>query len=116
MHLWNLKKADWEAFKKNSQYFITDGLIDDNNSETFKNIVDSFTSLANETLHCKKKNKNNAKSNNKQRPIPFGNIKCIEAIYKIKVFTRLFRIYTSGGNCKGNPNIRSKKPVGKILL
>ena len=81
MHLWNLKKADWKEFKKNSQYFITDGLIDDNNSDTFKNIVESFTSLANETLHCKKKNKNNAKSNKKHRPIPFWNIKCTEAIY-----------------------------------
>src|SRR6218665_1656981 len=81
MHLWNLKKADRNKFKKNSQYFITDDLIDDNNSDTFKNIVESFTSLANETLHCKKKNKNNAKSNKKHRPIPFWNIKCTEAIY-----------------------------------
>src|SRR6218665_2947320 len=37
MHLWNLKKADWKEFKKNSHYFITDGLIDDNNNDTFKN-------------------------------------------------------------------------------
>src|SRR6218665_210318 len=55
MHLWNLKKADWKEFKKNSQYYITDGVIDDNNNDTFKNIVESFTLLANETLHCKKR-------------------------------------------------------------
>jgi len=79
MHLLNLKKADWKEFTKNSQYFITDGLIDDNNSDTFKNIVESFTSLANETLHCKKKNKKML--NKKHRPIPFWNIKCTEAIY-----------------------------------
>src|SRR6218665_4054782 len=81
MHLWNLKKADWKEFKKNSQYYITDGFLDDNNNDTFKNIVESFTLLSNETLHCKKKNKNNAKSNKKHRPIPFWNIKCTEAIY-----------------------------------
>ena len=36
-------------------YFLTDGLIDDNNNDIFKNIVESFTLLANETLHCKKR-------------------------------------------------------------
>src|SRR6218665_1537299 len=54
MHLWNLKKADWKEFKENSQYYITDGVIVDDNNDTFKNIVESFTLLANETLHCKK--------------------------------------------------------------
>src|SRR6218665_1981670 len=67
-------------FKENSQYYITDGVIDDNNNDTFKNIVESFTLLANETLHCKK-NHNNAKAQKKHRPIPFWNIKCTEAIY-----------------------------------
>src|SRR6218665_429560 len=84
MHLWNLKKADWKEFKKNSQYYITDGVLDDNNNDTFNNIVESFTLLANETLHCKKKNHNNAQAHKKHRPIPFWNIKCTEAIYNRK--------------------------------
>src|SRR6218665_2950844 len=81
MHLWNLKKADWKEFKKNSQCYITDGVLDDNNNDTFKNIVESFTLLANETLHCKNKNHNNAQAHKKHRPIPFWNIKCTEPIY-----------------------------------
>ena len=41
--------------------------MDDNNNDTFKNIVESFTILANETLHCKKGNHNNAQDNKKYK-------------------------------------------------
>jgi hypothetical protein len=82
MQLFKLKKADWKEFKKNSQYYVTDGLIDENNNDTFKNIVESLTSLANEKLPCRKRNHNNSNHGSKKhRPNPFWNNKCTEAIF-----------------------------------
>ena len=82
MQLWNLKKADWKEFKKNSQFYVTDGLIDENNNDTFKNIVESLTSLANEKLPGRKRNhNNNNQGRKKHRPNPFWNNKCTEAIF-----------------------------------
>ena len=77
-----MKKGDWKNFKEKSKFFITDDLIHDTNNDTFKNIVDSLTSLANETLPCRKMNHNNSHTKRKHRPIPFWNKKCSEAIYK----------------------------------
>jgi ribonuclease HI len=82
MHLWKLRKTDWKEFKNNSQYVITEDLIGDDNNVTFKNIVDSLTALANDTLPCKNKNHNVLGGNKKHKPLPYWNNKCTEAVYK----------------------------------
>ena len=82
MHMWNFKKADWKNYKENSQNYITDGILDDNINDTFNNIVESLTSLANESLHTRKNFQNNNNKNRKYKPLPFWNSKCSEVIYK----------------------------------
>src|SRR5688572_21885651 len=82
MHMWNFKKADWKIFKESSQNYITDGILDDNINDTFNNIVESLTSLANESLHSRKNFQNNNNKKRKYKPLPFWNNKCSEVIYE----------------------------------
>ena len=82
MHLWKLKKADWKNYKDISKFSLTkDTLITKNCDDTFNNIVDCITSIANQSIPCK--NLKNTKNKSKRfRPLPYWNDKCSEAIYK----------------------------------
>lgn len=80
MHLWKLKRADWKAYKENSKYHITEGLLDDDNNDTFNNFIEALTNLANTSIPRRTSYKND--KNKKRRPLPYWNEKCSEAIYK----------------------------------
>lgn len=80
MHSWKLKRADWKVYKENSKYHITEGLLDDDNSDTFNNFIEALTNLANTSIPRRVSYKNN--KNKKRRPLPYWSEKCSEAIYK----------------------------------
>jgi len=82
MHLWKLKKADWKKYKEISKFSLTkDVLVDKNYDDTFKNLVDCITALANQSIP--RQNLKNRKNKNKKfRPLPYWSDKCSEAIYK----------------------------------
>ena len=82
MHIWKLKKADWKKYKEISKFLLTeDILVDKNCDDTFNNLVDCITSIANQSIPSN--NLNNRKNKNKKfKPLPYWNDKCNEAIYK----------------------------------
>ena len=82
MHLWKLKKADWKKYKEISKFSLTeDILVDKNCDDTFNNLVDCITSIANQSIPSKNL-KNRKNKNKKFKPLPYWNDKCNEAIYK----------------------------------
>src|ERR1043165_2452631 len=82
MHLWKLKKADWKNYKELSKFSLNkDVLVDKNSDDTFNNLVDCITCLANQSIP--RKNLKNRKSKNKKfKTLPYWNDKCSEAISK----------------------------------
>ncbi|HMG39082.1 MAG TPA: reverse transcriptase domain-containing protein [Nitrososphaeraceae archaeon] len=82
MHIWKLKKADWKTYKEISKLSLTkDVLVEKNTEDTFNNLVDCITSIANQSIPAKNL-KHRRNKNKKFRPLPYWNDRCNEAIYK----------------------------------
>jgi ribonuclease HI len=88
MKLWKLNKANWKNYKELSNFAITKETITGNNiDESFHNIVESLTNLANQSIPCKNSYcKKSTNKNKKFKPLPYWNEKCSNAIYKRNQF------------------------------
>jgi ribonuclease HI len=88
MKLWKLNKANWKNYKELSNLALTKEIIAGNNiEETYNNIVECITNLANQSIPCKNSySKKSSNKNKKFKPLPYWNEKCSNAIYKRNQF------------------------------
>src|SRR6218665_2961832 len=78
LHRSSLSKADWMLFKENSRLKIHKGIITDDAVAPFQTFMEELRQTASSAMPERKAN---GRYKKKQKPLPFWNQACTQAVY-----------------------------------